>query len=247
MTRHPNFRLTVIQLVKPLVTEEINARLSQRLTGEQDAEEWDYDQGKSREACSAKHEFIEPCRRLAGREEHGSVLRGFDLPSPVSTVRYLLSVLRGSDLFVVHAARHSLLCLSIAHLRREPSSVLPMLLGKNSTDPRSNPTSEGVNIPNRPSGQCPKTAAPPENNQFHQHRFGFLGGFRGFPPVATARFGNFVLSASFGGLIPSLFNFQMYGFSDGTTAMYGAGVQIEMIRRCDSSDPIDVDSMHGES
>lgn len=95
--------------------------------------------------------------------------------------------------------------------------------GKNSTDPRSNPTSGGVNIPNRPSGQRPETAATPENNQFHQHGFGFLGGFGGFPPVATARFGNFALSASFGGLIPSLFNFQMHGFSDAAAAMYGAG------------------------
>ncbi|GAB4839395.1 hypothetical protein Ancab_028919 [Ancistrocladus abbreviatus] len=93
--------------------------------------------------------------------------------------------------------------------------------GKNATDPRSK-SIPGVNIPNRPAGQRPETAPPPENNQFPQHPFGFTGGLGGFPPIATARFGNFALSATFGGLIPSLFNFQMHhGFPNAT--MYGAG------------------------
>ncbi|KAK1554759.1 hypothetical protein Q3G72_016903 [Acer saccharum] len=72
-------------------------------------------------------------------------------------------------------------------------------------------------------GQRPETAPPPEPNHFHQHGFGFmggLGGLGGFAPTATARFGNFTLSAAFGGLIPSLFNLQVHGFPD--AAMYGA-------------------------
>lgn len=92
--------------------------------------------------------------------------------------------------------------------------------GKTSTDPRSK-SIPGVNIPNRPAGQRPDTAPPPENNPFPQQGFNFMGGWGGFSPIATARFGNFALSATFGGLIPSLFNFQMHGFPN--AAMYGAG------------------------
>lgn len=94
--------------------------------------------------------------------------------------------------------------------------------GKDSTDPRSKSV-PGMDIPTRPTGQRPETARPPENNQFN-HGFGFMGagGWGGIPPQATARFGNFALSASFGGLIPYLFNFRMHGFPDQPT--YGAGV-----------------------
>ncbi|KAH1030289.1 hypothetical protein J1N35_046070 [Gossypium stocksii] len=46
-----------------------------------------------------------------------------------------------------------------------------------------------------------------------------MGGLGGFAPMATARFGNFTLSAAFGGLIPSLFNLQVHGFPD--AAMFG--------------------------
>ncbi|KAF2299895.1 hypothetical protein GH714_005847 [Hevea brasiliensis] len=91
--------------------------------------------------------------------------------------------------------------------------------GKTSTDPRSK-SIPGVNIPNRPAGQRPETAPPPEPNHFAQRGFGFMGGLGGFAPMATARFGNFTLSAAFGGLIPSLFNLQLYGFPDAN--MYGA-------------------------
>jgi len=93
--------------------------------------------------------------------------------------------------------------------------------GKTSTDPRSK-SIPGVNIPNRPAGQRPETAPPPEPNNFGQHGFGFmggLGGFGGFAPMATAMFGNFTLSAAFGGLIPSLFNLQVHGVPD--AAIYG--------------------------
>ncbi|KAH7567321.1 hypothetical protein JRO89_XS07G0052100 [Xanthoceras sorbifolium] len=105
----------------------------------------------------------------------------------------------------------------------EEEKLVPLYgRGKTSTDPRSK-SIPGVNIPNRPAGQRPETAPPPEPNHFHQHGFGFmggLGGLGGFAPMATARFGNFTLSAAFGGLIPSLFNLQVHGFPD--TAMYGA-------------------------
>ncbi|XP_044474429.1 E3 ubiquitin-protein ligase RNF185-like [Mangifera indica] len=104
----------------------------------------------------------------------------------------------------------------------EEEKLVPLYgRGKTSADPRSK-SIPGVNIPNRPAGQRPETAAPPEPNHFHHHPhgFGFTGGLGGFAPMATARFGNFALSAAFGGLIPSLFNLQVHGFPD--PAMYGA-------------------------
>lgn len=105
----------------------------------------------------------------------------------------------------------------------EEEKLVPLYgRGKTSTDPRSK-SIPGVNIPNRPAGQRPDTAPPPpEPNHFHHHGFSSMGGFGGlggFAPMATTRFGNFTLSAAFGGLIPSLFNFQVRGFPD--AAMYG--------------------------
>lgn len=91
--------------------------------------------------------------------------------------------------------------------------------GKSTSDPRSRPV-PGVDIPNRPSGQRPETAPPPpgpDQNQFSNLGFGFLGGFM---PMATARFGNMTMSAGFGGIFPSLLSLQFNGFPDGT--MYGA-------------------------
>lgn len=95
--------------------------------------------------------------------------------------------------------------------------------GKSTTDPRSRSV-PGVEIPSRPTGQRPETAPPPEHNHFPQQQgFGFMGGgWGGFAPIATARFGNFALSASFGGLFPSLLNFQVHGLPNPAT-MYGAG------------------------
>ncbi|KAH9758546.1 hypothetical protein WN944_008672 [Citrus x changshan-huyou] len=102
----------------------------------------------------------------------------------------------------------------------EEEKLVPLYgRGKSSTDPRSK-SIPGVNIPNRPTGQRPETAPPPEPSHFqHQHGFGFMGGLGGFAPMAAARFGNFTLSAAFGGLIPPLFNLQVHGFPDPT--MYG--------------------------
>ncbi|XP_052197784.1 uncharacterized protein LOC127804797 [Diospyros lotus] len=87
--------------------------------------------------------------------------------------------------------------------------------GKNPTDPRSKPV-PGVDIPSRPAGQRPATAPPPNAINFPNFGFGFMGGF---VPMATARFGNFAMSAGFGGLFPSLFNIQVHGFPDAT--VYG--------------------------
>ncbi|KAM7279065.1 hypothetical protein ACFE04_006199 [Oxalis oulophora] len=90
--------------------------------------------------------------------------------------------------------------------------------GKSSTDPRSK-SIPGISIPNRPAGQRPQTAPPPEPNHFPQQGFNFMGGFGGFSPMTSARFGNFTFSAGFGGLFPSLFNLHLNGFSDAN--MYG--------------------------
>ncbi|KAM7510248.1 hypothetical protein LguiB_009123 [Lonicera macranthoides] len=89
--------------------------------------------------------------------------------------------------------------------------------GKTPSDPRSKPV-PGVEIPNRPAGQRPETAPPPEgNNNLPNLGFGVMGGF---VPMATARFGNFALSAGFGGVLPSLFNIQVHGYPDNPT-IYG--------------------------
>lgn len=103
----------------------------------------------------------------------------------------------------------------------EEAKLVPLYgRGKTSTDPRSK-SIPGLDIPNRPAGQRPETAPPPEPNHFghHGHGFGLTGGLGGFAPMASARFGNFTFSAAFGGLIPSLFNLQLHGFPDAT--MYG--------------------------
>ncbi|XP_068657180.1 uncharacterized protein [Aristolochia californica] len=90
--------------------------------------------------------------------------------------------------------------------------------GKNSTDPRSK-SIPGVNIPNRPAGQRPETAPHPDPNQFLQGGFGFMGGLGGFAPMATWRFGNFMISGGLGGLFPSLL-LNVHGLPD--AASYGA-------------------------
>ncbi|XP_062159834.1 uncharacterized protein LOC133867154 [Alnus glutinosa] len=105
----------------------------------------------------------------------------------------------------------------------EEEKLVPLYgRGKTSTDPRSK-SIPGINIPNRPAGQRPETAPPPDPNHFPHHGFGFmggLGGLGGFAPMASARFGNFTFSAAFGGLIPSLFNLQLHGFPD--ASIYGS-------------------------
>ncbi|KAK7283338.1 hypothetical protein RIF29_12783 [Crotalaria pallida] len=105
----------------------------------------------------------------------------------------------------------------------EEEKLVPLYgRGKTSTDPRSK-SIPGVNIPHRPAGQRPETAPPPDSNHFHQHGFGFTGGFGGFAPMTTARFGNFTFSAAFGGFLPSLFNFQLQGLHDGPMHSGAAG------------------------
>lgn len=118
----------------------------------------------------------------------------------------------------LHIHSHSQECPVCKALVEEEKLVPLYGRGKTSTDPRSK-SIPGINIPNRPTGQRPETAPPPDANHFMQHGFGFMGGLGGFAPMATARFGNFTLSAAFGGLFPSLFNLQVHGFPDAT--MYG--------------------------
>ncbi|XP_047322161.1 E3 ubiquitin-protein ligase RNF185-like [Impatiens glandulifera] len=126
----------------------------------------------------------------------------------------------------LHIHSHSQECPVCKAIVEEQKLVPLYGRGKNSTDPRSK-SIPGINIPNRPTGQRPETAPPPDANHFAQNGFGFNGGgggggigLGGFAPMASARFGNFTLSAAFGGLFPSLFNLQVHGFPDPT--MYGA-------------------------
>ncbi|CAK9178568.1 unnamed protein product [Ilex paraguariensis] len=105
----------------------------------------------------------------------------------------------------------------------EEEKLVPLYgRGKNSTNPRSKSV-PGVEIPHRPAGQRPETAHPRDTNPFAQHGFGFMGGWGGFSPIATARLGSFTLSAAIGGLLPSMFNVQVNGFPDATTYAAGAG------------------------
>lgn len=118
----------------------------------------------------------------------------------------------------LHIHSHSRECPVCKALVEEEKLVPLYGRGKNSTDPRSR-SIPGINIPNRPAGQRPETAPQPNPNHFPQQGYGFMGGLGGFGPTATAGFGNFTLSAAFGGLIPSLFNLQVHGFPD--ASMYG--------------------------
>ncbi|KAI4389571.1 hypothetical protein MLD38_001785 [Melastoma candidum] len=113
----------------------------------------------------------------------------------------------------LHLHSHSRECPVCKALVEEEKLVPLYGRGKSSSDPRTKSV-PGVNIPHRPAGQRPETAPPPEPNYFPQHGFGSMGGLGGFAPAATARFGNFTASASFGGFIPSLFNFHVHGYHD---------------------------------
>jgi len=84
--------------------------------------------------------------------------------------------------------------------------------GKNSTDPRSK-SIPGVEIPNRPTGQRPETAPPPNTNPFEQNGFGFMGGSGGFAPTIRTRFGNFTFLSAFGFPLPSLLGVHLSGFN----------------------------------
>lgn len=115
----------------------------------------------------------------------------------------------------LHHHSHSQECPVCKALIQEEKLVPLYGRGKTQSDPRSK-SYPGIDIPNRPAGQRPQTAPPPEANQFPNYGFGFMGGF---VPMATARIGNFTLATAFGGLIPSLLNIQFHGFPDAT--VYG--------------------------
>nr|DAD21766.1 TPA_asm: hypothetical protein HUJ06_023229 [Nelumbo nucifera] len=83
----------------------------------------------------------------------------------------------------LHIHSHSQECPVCKALVQEEKLVPLYGRGKTPTDPRSK-SIPGINIPNRPAGQRPETAPPPDTNHFPQHGFGFMGGF---PPMATAR------------------------------------------------------------
>lgn len=123
----------------------------------------------------------------------------------------------------LHHHSHSQECPVCKALILEEKLVPLYGRGKTSSDPRSRPV-PGLNIPNRPTGQRPETAPPPDPNHFSHHGFGMMGASG---PMASARFGNFALSAAFGGLFPSLFNIQVHSFPNpsvyGTTSAYPYG------------------------
>lgn len=117
----------------------------------------------------------------------------------------------------LHHHSHSQECPVCKAIVEEEKLVPLYGRGKTQTDPRSK-SYPGIDIPNRPAGQRPATAPPPEPNQFNFTNYGF-GLVGGFMPMASARIGNFTLATAFGGLIPSLFNVQFQGFPDAT--VYG--------------------------
>ncbi|KAK1301232.1 E3 ubiquitin-protein ligase RMA1H1 [Acorus calamus] len=126
----------------------------------------------------------------------------------------------------LHIHAHSQECPVCKAVIQEEKLVPLYGRGKTPSDPRSK-SIPGVHIPNRPAGQRPETAPPPDPNHFahHHHHHGPHHGFGlglmgGLAPLATARFGNFTFSAGFGGLFPSLFNFHVHGFPE--AAAYGA-------------------------
>uniref|UniRef100_A0A7N0T8X3 E3 ubiquitin-protein ligase RMA n=1 Tax=Kalanchoe fedtschenkoi TaxID=63787 RepID=A0A7N0T8X3_KALFE len=93
--------------------------------------------------------------------------------------------------------------------------------GKKREDPRSKPLPD-MRIPNRPTGQRPETAEPPNANQYMPAGFDGMtgGGFAGgYVPAPTARLGNIALFTAFGGLFPSLFNIQIHSIP--TATVYG--------------------------
>ncbi|GFZ10288.1 RING/U-box superfamily protein [Actinidia rufa] len=114
----------------------------------------------------------------------------------------------------LHIHSHSRECPVCKALVEEEKLVPLYGRGKSSTDPRSK-SIPGVIIPNRPSGQRPQTARPPNTNHFARRGVGILRGVRGFAPMVPARFGNFTFSAALGGLVPSLFNLQRWQVGSG--------------------------------
>ncbi|CAN8314884.1 unnamed protein product [Cochlearia groenlandica] len=121
----------------------------------------------------------------------------------------------------LHHHSHSREC-PVCKALVEDDKLVPLYgRGKNQTDPRLK-RYPGLRIPDRPAGhQRPETAAPPDQRgaatgRFLDYGVGLMGGFMPMA-MANTRFGSF--SVGFGGLLPSLFNFQFHGFHD--AAMYG--------------------------
>nr|XP_043608509.1 E3 ubiquitin-protein ligase RNF185-like [Erigeron canadensis] len=108
----------------------------------------------------------------------------------------------------LHIHSHSQEC-PVCKALIEEQKLIPLYgRGKTQTDPRSKPI-PGLEIPQRPAGQRPATAPAPDTNNFPNF------GFRGFMPMgASARFGNFAMSAGFGGLFPSLLDMNVHGFQN---------------------------------
>ncbi|XP_071703003.1 uncharacterized protein [Rutidosis leptorrhynchoides] len=108
----------------------------------------------------------------------------------------------------LHIHSHSHEC-PVCKALIEEQKLIPLYgRGKTQTDPRSKPVPD-VEIPHRPAGQRPATAPAPDPNNLPN--FG-LGGF--MPMGASARFGNFAVSAGFGGLFPSLLDMNVHGFQN---------------------------------
>ncbi|KAL2522933.1 RING/U-box superfamily protein [Forsythia ovata] len=82
--------------------------------------------------------------------------------------------------------------------------------GKMPSDPRSKSV-PGIEIPNRPTGQRPNTVPPPDPSNFSNVVLGIMDGF---VPMVSATFGNFGMSAGFGGVFSPIFNVQLHGFSN---------------------------------
>ncbi|KAL1212173.1 E3 ubiquitin-protein ligase RMA1H1 [Cardamine amara subsp. amara] len=118
----------------------------------------------------------------------------------------------------LHYHSHSQECPVCKALVQDDKLVPLYGRGKNQTDPRLK-RYPGLQIPERPTGQRPETAGPPPQPEAASNLFNFgIGLMGGFMPMATTRIGNF--SMGFGGLLPSLFNFQFHGFPDAT--LYGS-------------------------
>ncbi|KAM3351621.1 hypothetical protein ACQJBY_023523 [Aegilops geniculata] len=81
--------------------------------------------------------------------------------------------------------------------------------GKTSAEPRPS-SSDGPQIPSRPSGQRRATAPPPDHRDHYPHP-NQSPWFPGGGAMAGGRWGNYTFSAAIGGLFP-LLNFQVHGF-----------------------------------
>ncbi|KAK4584382.1 hypothetical protein RGQ29_022205 [Quercus rubra] len=83
----------------------------------------------------------------------------------------------------LHHHSHSQECPVCKAIVEEEKLVPLYGRGKTQTDPRSK-SYPGIDIPNRPAGQRPATAPPPEPNQFNFSNYGF-GLFQGFPDATV--------------------------------------------------------------